>query len=351
MDDDAPLAAGRFSTWLAEMESALRGDGEADVPCAGCTACCRSSQFIHIEPDETDTLDRIPSELLFPAPKLPAGHVLLGYDDNGCCPMLVDGGCSIYEHRPRTCRTYDCRIFAATGVDIDEGGAHVEVARRVRQWRFDFDSDDDQMLFDAVRAAARRRRHGEEPDRTGRARGQGRTGGSWMQKRRRRITRFGAMSGTVRLDVDGSIATITNDNPDKHNAFDDDMDAQLFDILDELAAAARRPGGRSGGARASRSRRAATSASIGTQQVPSCRTTSSCAAGHRGIQQLWELDAPVIVACKGWVMGGSFQRALLCDIRVAAEGTRFRLPEVDLRRDPRHRRRRRCSTRCAATAS
>jgi enoyl-CoA hydratase/carnithine racemase len=50
--------------------------------------------------------------------------------------------------------------------------------------------------------------------------------------------------------------------------------------------------------------------------------------GHRGIQQLWELDAPVVVACKGWVMGGSFQRALLCDIRIAAEGTRFRLPEV-----------------------
>jgi enoyl-CoA hydratase/carnithine racemase len=27
-------------------------------------------------------------------------------------------------------------------------------------------------------------------------------------------------------------------------------------------------------------------------------------------------------------MGGSFQRALLCDIRVAAQGTRFRLPEA-----------------------
>jgi enoyl-CoA hydratase/carnithine racemase len=36
----------------------------------------------------------------------------------------------------------------------------------------------------------------------------------------------------------------------------------------------------------------------------------------------------VIVACKGWVMGGSFQRALLCDVRIAAEGTRFRLPEL-----------------------
>ncbi len=50
--------------------------------------------------------------------------------------------------------------------------------------------------------------------------------------------------------------------------------------------------------------------------------------GHRGIQQLWELDAPVIVACKGWVMGGSFQRALLCDVRIAAEDARFRLPEA-----------------------
>ena len=50
--------------------------------------------------------------------------------------------------------------------------------------------------------------------------------------------------------------------------------------------------------------------------------------GHRGIQQLWDIDQPVVVACKGWVMGGSFQRSLLCDVRIAADGTRFRLPEV-----------------------
>ncbi len=37
---------------------------------------------------------------------------------------------------------------------------------------------------------------------------------------------------------------------------------------------------------------------------------------------------PIIVACKGWTIGGSFQRALLCDIRIAAEGARFMLPEV-----------------------
>ncbi len=42
------------------------------------------------------------------------------------------------------------------------------------------------------------------------------------------------MAGQVHLEIDGPIATITNDNPDKHNAFDDDMDAQLFEILAEL---------------------------------------------------------------------------------------------------------------------
>jgi enoyl-CoA hydratase/carnithine racemase len=50
--------------------------------------------------------------------------------------------------------------------------------------------------------------------------------------------------------------------------------------------------------------------------------------GHRGILQVFDLDVPIIVPFKGWAIGGSFQRALLCDIRIAATGTRFMLPEV-----------------------
>jgi enoyl-CoA hydratase/carnithine racemase len=132
--------------------------------------------------------------------------------------------------------------------------------------------------------------------------------------------------GRVRLEVDGAIATITNDNPDKHNAFDDDMDVQLFDALTELRG---HPEVRAviwrGEGRSFSSGRDV--AAIGTLRVPLSHH-ELMRRGHRGIQQLWELDAPVLVACKGWVMGGSFQRALLCDIRVAAEGTRFRLPET-----------------------
>jgi enoyl-CoA hydratase/carnithine racemase len=134
------------------------------------------------------------------------------------------------------------------------------------------------------------------------------------------------MAGTVRLDLDGPIATITNDNPDKHNAFDDDMDAQLFAILDELA---RRTDVRvliwRGEGKSFSSGRDV--ASIGTMKVELSHH-ELMRRGHAGIQRLWDIDAVSIVACKGWVMGGSFQRALLCDVRVAAQSTRFRLPEV-----------------------
>jgi enoyl-CoA hydratase/carnithine racemase len=134
------------------------------------------------------------------------------------------------------------------------------------------------------------------------------------------------MAGEVRLEIDGAIATVTNDNPDKHNAFDDEMDAQLFAILDELRANkdVRAVIWRGEGKSFSSGRDVSV---IGTN-VTELSHHELMRRGHRGIQQLWELDAPVIVACKGWSMGGSFQRALLCDVRIAAEGARFRLPEV-----------------------
>jgi Fe-S-cluster containining protein len=153
MADDADLPAGDFSTWVNDFRAALRGERAAEVPCDGCTACCASSQFVHIAPDESDTLARIPSELRFPAPRMPDGHVVLGYDERGCCPMLRDDGCSIYAHRPRACRTYDCRVFVAAGVEVDDD--NVLLARRVRRWRFDHPTAVDVQLHEAVRSAAR----------------------------------------------------------------------------------------------------------------------------------------------------------------------------------------------------
>src|SRR4029453_2887707 len=125
---------------------------------------------------------------------------------------------------------------------------------------------------------------------------------------------------------DGAVAVITNDNPDKKNAFDDDMDLALFEILGELK---ERPDVRAvvwrGEGRAGSSGREV--GALGGGQVEMTHH-ELMTRGQRGIQQLWEIEAPVIVAIQGWAIGGSFQRALLCDLRVAAEGARFMLPET-----------------------
>ena len=132
--------------------------------------------------------------------------------------------------------------------------------------------------------------------------------------------------GDVLLTYDGAIATITNNHPDAHNAFDDAMDAQLFAAFAELR-------GRSdvraiiwrGEGKSFSSGRDVSS--IGNYQGDLSHH-ELMRRGHRGIQQVWDIDAPIIVAHKGWTMGGSWQRAMLCDIRIAAEGARFRLPEL-----------------------
>jgi len=139
-----------FAEWLADTQAAIRGERDAAVPCGSCTACCTSSQFVHVGPDEADALAHIPSDVLFAAPGFPPGYVLMGYDERGACPMFVDGRCSIYEHRPRACRTYDCRVFAAASIEPDAPA----VAAQVLTWEFDVTTADDASALAAVRAAA-----------------------------------------------------------------------------------------------------------------------------------------------------------------------------------------------------
>ena len=77
----------------------------------------------------------------------------MGYDEHGRCPMLLGGNCSIYAHRPHTCRRYDCRIFAATGLAAGDDEKS-EINERVRQWRFSYPGHLDRREHDAVLAAA-----------------------------------------------------------------------------------------------------------------------------------------------------------------------------------------------------
>ena len=153
MPEPQVLEAGNFSNWLSDTHTALRNDAETDVPCGECNACCRSSYFIHIKPDELSSLSHIPDELLFPAPGLPEGNVLMGYDEKGHCPMLRDGVCSIYDHRPATCRSYDCRIFPATGIQIS-GKEKVLITQQIQRWKFNLSEADEINEHKAVHKAA-----------------------------------------------------------------------------------------------------------------------------------------------------------------------------------------------------
>ena len=123
----------------------------ADVPCGACNACCRTFHQIHLRPGEKRARKRLPREFLSPAPGLPPGYLLLGYTEEGACPVLVGGRCTIYEDRPLVCRTYDCRIYAATDVPPDRA----DIAAQVRRWRFSYPDAEDRELHEAVLAAAR----------------------------------------------------------------------------------------------------------------------------------------------------------------------------------------------------
>ncbi len=130
----------------------------------------------------------------------------------------------------------------------------------------------------------------------------------------------------IRLDFDGPIAIVTNNHPAKHNAFDDDMDLALFEAFAEIKSRrdVRCVIWRGEGKSFSSGRDVGV---IGAHQVPLSHH-ELMTRGHRGILQIFDIDAPIIVAVQGWAIGASFQRALLCDLRVAAQGARFMLPEV-----------------------
>lgn len=140
-----------FGRWLASTLATLHDDVPAEVPCGECNACCRTFHQIHLRPDETRTRRRLPHTYLSAAPGLPLGYQVLGYTETGACPMLGEAGCTIYDDRPLACRTYDCRLYAATGVEPDRD----EIARQVRSWRFSYPSDEDHRRQEEVLAAVR----------------------------------------------------------------------------------------------------------------------------------------------------------------------------------------------------
>ncbi|MFO1454886.1 MAG: YkgJ family cysteine cluster protein [Steroidobacteraceae bacterium] len=152
--DEHTVNAGPFGAWLLRLRASLHGDTGMDVPCGDCTGCCTSGYSIQLRRSDVAARARVPVGITVEAPGFAPGDLTLPAREDGTCPMLQAGRCSIYAERPQTCLDYDCRIFAAAG--LDAGGADKRVInQRVRAWRFDYEDDAARRAHDAVRAAAR----------------------------------------------------------------------------------------------------------------------------------------------------------------------------------------------------
>jgi len=128
------------------------------------------------------------------------------------------------------------------------------------------------------------------------------------------------------LEFDGPVAIMSNNRPEKHNAANNAMDQRLFEILEELH---HREGLRAvvwrGNGPSFSSGRDMTELGVREGEISDLEFIER---GHRGTQGFFTLPVPIIVALKGWVIGGSFERALLCDMRIAGSSAKMRLPEV-----------------------
>jgi hypothetical protein len=148
-----PADAGEFGAWLREMRAALRDDRDVDVACGTCVGCCTSSLYILLRPKDAPVLPHVPPEFLVESSRLPAGQRAMGYDARGHCPMLKNGACTVYALRPQTCRTFDCRVFAAAGIDAG-GPDKAPITAQARRWTFTYASDDARRAHAAIRTAA-----------------------------------------------------------------------------------------------------------------------------------------------------------------------------------------------------
>jgi E-phenylitaconyl-CoA hydratase len=131
---------------------------------------------------------------------------------------------------------------------------------------------------------------------------------------------------SIKFDVDGHVATITLDRPDKLNAMDTEMYAAISDRLREIDA---RDDIWIGVVTGSGNR----AFTAGADLVGMHGTAEQAEVGWSATRATrfdlgLEVQKPMIAAVNGYCLAGGLELALVCDIRIASEDARFGCPEV-----------------------
>jgi enoyl-CoA hydratase/carnithine racemase len=131
----------------------------------------------------------------------------------------------------------------------------------------------------------------------------------------------------VRVAYDGAVAVLTLDRPDRLNAMSNAMEDQFWSALDEID---HRDGVRCVLWRAEgRAFSAGRDVNDLGNRAPGESDYHYISDGHAMTHRLLvPPKLPIVCAIQGWCIGGSFERTLLCDLRIAADDAKFRLPEL-----------------------
>lgn len=92
----------------------------ANVPCNGCSECCYYKS-VEVKPHEEtpEALAVLETEVA------DDGSLLLRKRPDGACTHLGPNGCTVYPHRPRVCRLYDCRVCSLFSIRDGFDNGHV----------------------------------------------------------------------------------------------------------------------------------------------------------------------------------------------------------------------------------
>jgi enoyl-CoA hydratase/carnithine racemase len=136
------------------------------------------------------------------------------------------------------------------------------------------------------------------------------------------------MSGLIHVEREGTVAVLTVNRPDRLNAMTNAMDSEFWHALESIYAdaAVRAVVWRAEG-RAFSAGRDVNELGV---RAPGVSHLQYISEGHaRTHELLVPPKVPIVVAIQGWCIGGSFERALLCDVRIASDDAQFRLPEME----------------------
>ena len=130
------------------------------------------------------------------------------------------------------------------------------------------------------------------------------------------------------VDKSGGITTLRLNRPEKKNAFNGRLRAELESALEEIAGdPAQRVVIVTGGEEFF-------CAGADISEILEASTAEATYRHAREFQLLFDkieaLPQPVVAAVAGYALGGGCELALACDFRIASEGTKFGLPEIKI---------------------